>query len=591
MSTAPALDSTATLLAEPHHDGSDAYVLERPREVGGDAVVQLRVPHAGSVDKVALRYIHDGEPAFVTAEREGETLWRATFPVPSPATRYRWLLAGGEIGYAWLNGNGVMRHDIPDADDFVMTVGDGGPQWHLDSVVYEIFPDRYASSGLDVDDPAWAMRRAWDELPRNRGTQQAYEFFGGDLRGIEQRLDHIESLGANAIYLTPFFPAGSSHRYDATSFEHVDPLLGGDHALASLVRAAHARGIRVIGDLTINHVGIEHEWFESEPEFFYRDDSELGYEAWLGVPSLPKLNHGSPRLASALRAVVQQWLRPPYDLDGWRIDVANMAGRLGAQDLGREVARGIRDAAVEAKPDAVLIAEHGHDYRDDLAGDGWHGAMNDAGFLRPVWWWLRDASFARDPFRADFPAPIFSGQQSVATMRAFRAGVPWPSTLHSWTLLDSHDSPRFSRVVRTRARHVVGVGLQMTTPGVPMLFAGDEVGLEGDWGEDARRPMPWDTPESWDGELLEQYRALIALRRSEPALARGGIRYVHVSAEAIAYVRETADEALLCLAVRGAHDPIRVPFASLETLYGDDVRDGVLPADGPSFHVWRLMNG
>jgi alpha-glucosidase len=133
--------------------------------------------------------------------------------------------------------------------------------------------------------------------------------------------------------------------------------------------------------------------------------------------------------------------------------------------------------------------------------------------------------------------------------------------------------------------------MQMTTPGVPMLFAGDELGLEGDWGEDARRPMPWDRPESWDGELLAEYRKLIALRRSEPALARGGIRYVHVSAEAIAYVRETADEALLCLAVRGAYDPIRVPFASLETLYGDDVNDGVLPADGPSFHVWRLTNG
>jgi alpha-glucosidase len=103
--------------------------------------------------------------------------------------------------------------------------------------------------------------------------------------------------------------------------------------------------------------------------------------------------------------------------------------------------------------------------------------------------------------------------------------------------------------------------------------------------------MPWDTPAAWDRELLEGYRALIALRRSEAALARGGIRYVHVSAEAIAYMRETQDEALLCLAVRAPHDPIRIPFSSLETLYGDDVRDGVLPAHGPSFHIWRLTNG
>jgi len=176
-------------------------------------------------------------------------------------------------------------------------------------------------------------------------------------------------------------------------------------------------------------------------------------------------------------------------------------------------------------------------------------------------------------------------------MRAFRAGVPWQSTLHSWTLLDSHDSPRFSTVTKSRDKQLVGVGLQMTTPGVPMIFAGDELGLEGEWGEDARRTMPWDQPEKWDRALLAEYKRLIALRRSCPALARGGIRYVHASSDAIAYLRETREETLLCLASRAAHDPIRVPFPSLETLYGDDVGDGVLPADGPSFHVWRLTNG
>ncbi|HVS84714.1 MAG TPA: hypothetical protein VHD91_03710, partial [Gaiellaceae bacterium] len=139
-----------------------------------------------------------------------------------------------------------------------------------------------------------------------------------------------------------------------------------------------------------------------------------------------------------------------------------------------------------------------------------------------------------------------------------------------------------------RDRQLVGVGLQMTTPGVPMLFAGDEIGLEGDWGEDARRTMPWDRIDTWDGALVEGYRALIALRRSSDALARGGIRYVHVSDDAIAYLRESASERLLCLAARAPHDPIVVPFSGLDTLYGEDARDGVLPADGPAFHVWRI---
>ncbi len=581
------LVDVASALAAPHHDGSDAYVLERPDELGDKAVVRLRVPRASAVDTVALRYVHDGEPRIVRAELDGETesetFWRATFPAVHPATRYRWLLAGGEIGYAWLNGLGVVTHDIPDDDDFVLLAGGEGPQWHLESVVYEIFPDRFASSGLEVDARDWAVRRAWEELPMGRGVKSQYELFGGDLRGIEQHLDHITSLGANAIYLTPVFPAGSVHRYDATTFEHVDPLLGGDAALSSLVAAAHARGIRIVGDLTLNHVGVGHEWFASDHEFFFMDGDK--YDSWMNVKTLPTLNWSSGELRRRMADVVRRWLE--FGLDGWRIDVANMAGRHGDIDLNDEVARLTREAA----GDALLIAEHGHDFRHDLGGRGWHGSMNYSGFLRPIWWWLRDPDFARDPFRADFPAPLFGGEQSVATMRAFRAGVPWQSTLHSWTLLDSHDTARFRTVVRSRDKHIVGIGLQMTTPGVPMIFAGDEVGLEGEWGEDARRTMPWNRRDEWDDALLAEYRKLIALRRSSPALARGGIRYVHVSADAIAYLRETRGETLLCLAARAAHDPIRVPFRSLETLYGDDAGDGVLPADGPSFHVWRLTNG
>ena len=127
--------------------------------------------------------------------------------------------------------------------------------------MYEIFPDRFASSGLDVDAPDWAVRRDWDGLPTGRGPETPLELFGGDLRGVERHLDHVESLGANVIYLTPFFPAGSTHRYDATTFDQVDPLLGGDEALASLARAAAGRGIRLVGDLTLNHTGRSHEWF------------------------------------------------------------------------------------------------------------------------------------------------------------------------------------------------------------------------------------------------------------------------------------------------------------------------------------------
>ena len=321
---------TASLLEEPNHDGSDLYVLERPGALGDQAVVRLR---ATGVEEIALRYVEDGEPRVVDARADGDGWWVAEFPIRNPFVRYRWRLRGGEIGYCWLNGLGVVDHDVPDADDFVMSVDPGGPAWHLESVVYEVFPDRFASSGLGVEPPEWAIRRGWDELPTGRGPETPYEWFGGDLRGVEQHLDHIERLGANVIYLTPIFPAGSTHRYDSTSFDRIDPLLGGDEALQSLVLAAHARGMRVISDLTTNHTGDKHEWFVAGERELYLFDESGDYASWWGVKTLPKLNWESEELRGRIEAVARKWLAPPYELDGWRVDVANMSGRHGNVDV------------------------------------------------------------------------------------------------------------------------------------------------------------------------------------------------------------------------------------------------------------------
>jgi alpha-glucosidase len=585
------LQPKTALLDEPRHDGSDLYVLERPHELGGEAVVRIRLPQ--SVDQVVLRYVGNGEARAAEASDDGEGWWVARFPMEGPNVFYRWLLSGGEVGYSWRNGVGLVEHDVPDADDFVMSLDPGGPAWHAESVVYEIFPDRFASSGLDVEPPQWAIPRAWDDLPIGRGPETPYEWFRGDLRGVEQHLDHIEQLGANVLYLTPIFPAGSTHRYDSTTFDRVDPLLGGNEALESLVRAAHARGLRVISDLTTNHTGDKHEWFLGGNRELYLFDESGDYESWWGIKTLPKLNWLSPELRERIQAVTRKWLEEPYSLDGWRVDVANMSGRTGATDVNRDVAPTLREVL---KDDSVLVAEHFHDFRPDFRG--WHGAMNYSGFSKPVWAWLRGEGMQY--VGMPVPMPRFRGDTAVATMRAFSAGVPWQFILNSWTLLDSHDTARFKTVVGSRENQLVGVGLQMTTPGVPMVFAGDEIGLEGEWGEDARRTMPWDRPESWDDALLGDYRRLIALRRSSPALARGGIRYAFVDDDVIAYLRETRDERLLCLASRAEHEPVRVPLSALEareleTLYGaeaeTDGADAVLPATGPSFHVWRLTNG
>ena len=343
--TAVETRAAVSLLDLPHHDGSDSYLVERPLRLGDDAVVRLRIPNGTEVDAVAVRYLRDGEPRAVRAElveeTEAERWWRASFPIHNPSVPYRWLLSGGEVGYAWVNGLGLVLHDPPDSDDFVVSLDPGGPDWHLRSVVYEVFPDRFARGRARQSQPDWAVAREWDELPSGRAPQTPLEWYGGDLAGIEERLGQLEALGATTLYLTPFFPARSSHRYDASSFERVDPHLGGDEALASLVAAAHARGIRVLGDLTLNHSGDAHEWFlaarrEAEgPErdyYFLDEELPLGYEAWLGVRTLPKLDHRSAalrrRLVSDPDSPVRRWLRAPFELDGWRIDIAETAGHV-----------------------------------------------------------------------------------------------------------------------------------------------------------------------------------------------------------------------------------------------------------------------
>ena len=167
------------LLAQPHHDGSEVYVLEPPAELGDDTTVLLRVPREASAEDVAVRYVSDAEPYVTAAEvdhdTEADTWWRATFPVVNSATPYRWLLSGGDYGYAWVNAAGLQPFDAPDADDFIATPEPGGPDWHLGSVVYQIFPDRFASAGLDVEPPEWAIPRSWDELPTGRGPETPFE--------------------------------------------------------------------------------------------------------------------------------------------------------------------------------------------------------------------------------------------------------------------------------------------------------------------------------------------------------------------------------------------------------------------------------
>jgi alpha-glucosidase len=368
--------------------------------------------------------------------------------------------------------------------------------------------------------------------------------------------------------------------------------------------------MRVLGDLTTNHCGESHSWFTAarsgpgatEREMFYFTGSANEYESWLGVASLPKLNWRSPelrrRFVDGPTAIAQRWLRPPFGLDGWRVDVANMTGRHGAQSDTWEVARLLRAGVAAARSDGLLVAEHAHDATGDLDRDGWHGTMNYAGFTRPLWSWLRRDDLELPDFMGvPGGVPRRNGPDVAATMRTFAALTSWRTYTHGWSLLGSHDTARIRTVVGDPARVEVALGLLLTLPGVPMIFAGDEIGQQGVNGEDSRRPMPWHRRSEWDAATWTRYQALIALRHKSVALRHGGLRWALVDDDVLCFLRETADERMLVLARREAGAPRRlagVGAVGAENVYGGATAlcgpDGSveLPADGPAVQIWRL---
>ncbi|MEK7295043.1 MAG: glycoside hydrolase family 13 protein [Actinomycetota bacterium] len=610
---------TTALIDQPHHDGSSLYTPRIATSLGDVSDIRLRVPNSSEFDKVYVRYVHDGEqavvPASIASRNDTETWWMAEIPQINPVMNYRFLLSRNNSPRWWFNGVGIVEHDPADADDFVIRIGYLAPDWARSAVVYEIFPDRFATTNINSEIPSWAHKRKWTDAPR--GPDWGSELFGGDLYGVAAHLDHVDQLGANVVYLTPIFPAGSAHRYDAHTFDMVDPLLGGDAALERLTTEAHSRSMRVLGDLTLNHCGRQHEWFQranadessEEHGFFYfsRDaDGSQRAATWLGVQSLLKLNYESSELRARIYArpdsIARKWILGDNGIDGWRIDVANMSGRMGAHDVNHELSKQFVDACVETKPDVLVVGEHFYDSRSDVTHGGWHGIMAYMSFTRPVWCWLRGESLP-DGLPKDFMGlpgeiPHRDGHALVETMKTFTAGVPYDAVLSSWLILDSHDTPRFSVVTGDDVRTKIGIGLQMTLPGIPMVWAGDEIGLGGTTcGEDSRRPMPWDDTASWNHDLHSWYKTLIALRRSSEALARGSLRFIHVDADTVVYVRETESVRFLCLAARAPHAAITflksaLGCETLTTLVGHeaqvDATHVALLGGVAGFHVWKI---
>lgn len=601
-----------------HHDGSELYVSNPLPRSGETITVRLRAPADAPVRHIFLRTAPDGEEDLKMMRRAREdgvsVWWETTLTLTMPRLNYRFKVMSGEGAY-WYNALGASRADSPDGYDFKLLADFAAPAWLEAAVFYQIFPDRFYNGdpANDVPPGAWTnhhghavQRRAWDEppLPWNDGGN--LDFYGGDLAGIIQKLDVLRELGVTGLYLNPIFTAYSNHRYDIADYNHVDPHLGGNTALAELRRALDEAGMRLVLDVTPNHCGARHHWFLAAQadahaptaEYFTFHHHPDDYECWLGHRSLVKLNYHSARLRDAMYAapdsVLRRWLLPPYRIDGWRLDVANMTARQGMQQLEHKIWRGVRRAVKADQPETYLVGENFYDGTPHLQGDELDAVMNYQGFTIPVWSWLRgrelpaEVIYGRewlDPF--PLPAEALAEQ-----WQRFRAAVPWVVTRQQFNQLGSHDTPRILSLVGGDKNLLrLGVVLLLTFPGVPCIYYGDEIGMEGLFDPDNRRPMRWDTT-TWDMDLREFYRRLIALRRSAPALRRGGFQMVYAAGGLLAYQRQSPEQRLLVIACRGpeplaADVPVRhagladgTPLTDVLSGTTHTVQDGRLRFDG-----------
>ena len=379
------------------------------------------------------------------------------------------------------------------------------PDWVRDAVVYNVFPDSFATARRSV---------AGRGLERGYAGAVTRSHLGGTINGIRENLDHIERLGANCLYLNPIFAAGEYHKYDTIDYFHIDPCFGTDEDLHALVEDCHARGMRIVLDGVFNHCGPEFFAFrdllsrqEESPYagWFYRLDFPVsrplpgeapGYECFAYEGRMPKLDTSNPEAREYLCRVGEHWLRE-YDVDGWRLDVADEVD----DGFWREFRRRVK----AVKPDALLIGEVWSDARHWLAGDMFDSVMNYE-FRRHC-----RAFFAE----GSLDASGFAGRCSDMLMRQKRQLAP--ALLN---ILDSHDVSRFLTLCGGDERRLrLAVLFMFCFPGMPCIFYGDELGIAGETESEYRRAMPWAREEC---SLHGFYRRAALLRHEQPALRRGG---------------------------------------------------------------------
>jgi cyclomaltodextrinase len=487
----------------------------------------------------------------------------------------------------WIYDSSIyQRHSIPD--------------WVYGSVMYQVFPERFANGRSEIN-PENTIE--WGSVPTR------LDFQGGDLYGVIDKLDHIESLGVNILYLNPIFLSGSTHKYDSWDHFKVDPTLGGDDGLRDLISNCHDRNIKVILDCSLNHVHPRHfafqdivkngenseykNWFtifdypvrlihrphlyantykvgwdgneeeykrylektfdETKVPVEVRDDDgpivEPSYKAWWGVPDMPKVNFESKEARQWALDVTKHWIEN-FDIDGWRMDVA--------KELDFSFWKEFRDIAHKANKDTLLISEIFGDTSQWLQGDRFDGTMN--------------YSF-REAMTDYFATKRINNKEFADSLANLYSMYSFEALSSCQNLLSSHDVKRFLNRCGNEEDGILGaIFLQATFPGIAGIYYGDEIGLGGADDPFNREPFPWHNEESWNSTILDYTKKLMNIKKSSSIFKYGRFELLDDNEQFVAFRRILKDESMLCIINRSkSNDDFNIisNAHSVNVIHGD----------------------
>ncbi len=589
-----------TWLESVHSDGTAAFVSNPAPKLFEDVTIRLRFYEDAPVKHVILRSMPNGmerlDEMHIAKKENGFVYYEATLKMNENRIQYHFYLVCEDAVYFYTQRE--ITTYLPDHTyDFVLLADYQQPAWVKDAVFYQIFPERFCNGdpSNDVQNGEYCQNghptirmEQWD-LPALRYPEaHCLDFFGGDLQGIREKIPYLKELGVTALYLNPIFFAPSSHKYDCLDYFHVDPHFGGDQALADLSAALHENGMKLILDISINHTGIAHKWFNRDGDWFdksigaynnpdslerkyYFINEDNTYHGWFNVDTMPTLNYTSEELRDMIYrredSVLKKWLKPPYNIDGWRFDVADTFARNDlvqlADELWPEICRSIK----EVNPQAYILAEHWGDCAQYLQGGIWDSPMNYFGCGRVIRQFLGEP----DLFMQKHPAMRhFSGKMSADDMKnrilQHLAKMPYALWENQFNLFDSHDTSRLHNNPKVNREEYRGALMfQFMLPGAASIYYGDEAEIDGyiDSMEGCRYPMPWGK-DFQSSDRYQMIHTLAKLKAEHPALRTGSMKILWAEGNIFAIARFQDQEAYVCvISTEETDKTIRLPLGAI----------------------------